>query len=142
MCIVDYRSITMAISPIQIAKKLISYDWETRPYMDMDWILRSARTLYYIYFNELEDFQPNDTKHMREHIVVGFVDFNPEKNCINYIEILPEYRRKGYASCILDKIICRFPNINRIYCDEDALPFWKSLYDGKYDSKNEVFTMA
>jgi GNAT superfamily N-acetyltransferase len=88
---------------------LLSHEWETRPGMDIGWIIRSIDELYI-----LTDFRNVDC-------YIGFMIYNEEKGNLWYFEILPQYQNKGYAKNIIEHLEI------------------KKIYGVKKESKEESF---
>lgn len=73
---------------------------------------------------------------------VGVIEYkiNEESICIEYIDIIPDYRRKGIAS----KVISIINPENKYYIYGNSLPhqdsfnFWKSL-GADFDGEDEYF---
>lgn len=104
-----------------ICNFLMDHVWETRPGLDLGWIIRSIDDLYI-----LTDF--NDVE-----LYIGFMVYNRDRN-VYYFEILPQYRNLGYATDIIKHL-----DINDIYSNTDTFLFWyKFDYDGNlfYECNN------
>lgn len=71
---------------------LLNNNWETRPNLNIEWIIRTSQDLYVL------------TDYKNTSILIGFMVFNYETKHCDYLEILPQYRNRGYGTDIVERI--------------------------------------
>jgi hypothetical protein len=99
--------------PSKIIDDLFAIKWETRPGMNIDWVIRNIDDLYYIY---LED--ENFMKH-----VIGFMVYDVTSSSLHYIEIVEKHRRKGICRNIIYGSD-RFPIKRVTEIDSEKIKMW------------------
>jgi len=91
---------------------LISKEWETRPGMDLDWIISSIDSLYILYLEKEYEIET----------IIGFMVHSDMR--MYYYELLPMFRNNGYSRTILES-----QDIQKVYCYKELIPFWSKIYD-------------
>ena len=95
---------------------LLLNDWDTRPGMDIRWIIKNIDDLY-ILIEEDDDYNKK---------MIGFSVFEKDKN-IYYFEIIKKYRNSGYGTRFILKILDKF-NVKRVKeVLDDSFGFWEKL---------------
>lgn len=88
---------------------LLERDWESVPNMNMIWLVKNGMRTY-ILTNE-------------ENTPIGIVVMELRRQTIHAIELLPEYRGKGYAKDFVNKLISR----ERLHYVMSPHPFWEKF---------------
>jgi RimJ/RimL family protein N-acetyltransferase len=97
---------------------LLLNDWDTRPGMDIRWIIKNIDNLY-ILIEEDDDYNQK---------MIGFSVFDEDKN-IYYFEIIKKYRNAGYGTRFILKILDKF-NVERVVeVSNDSFGFWEKFFD-------------